>query len=236
MNQDITKLISLKPYRNYWATAFAIIILFSILFLYYIFIRGVINNDLNKIIELYGIVPSILSIALLIALIWSYRIAKQTGREPSVWIFIGIFLGPIGLLILSLKDYKINNLDLAEIVRKTRIEYKNELKESHNLNNGLAQDLELKYSKILFDRTSQIITKEKLKVLKDFIDDGVIDDKIDVKEKERLINLIEKNKLIDSELENWSPEWAENEMICPACGYPVQDGSNICLGCGLRLK
>ncbi len=46
----------------------------------------------------------ILWILIIISIVWSYKIAKQTGREPALWIIIGFMSGPVGLLIISLKD------------------------------------------------------------------------------------------------------------------------------------
>ena len=191
----------------------------------------------NNIDPFYMLVI-VLWVLIIISIIWTYRIAKQTGREPGLWFFLGVFTGPIALLIISLKDYKVDNSELNEVVRKTRKEFKEaSAQERRNgLDTGHENRLEEKYNQILNDRTADTITKNKVGILKGLVDNGIIDKNIDITEKERLIRFMEHNKTKDTEVENWSPDWLDDENICPACGAQLYINSNNCLNCGLKIK
>jgi hypothetical protein len=192
------------------------------------------NND----IDIFQVLIITLWFLVIISVVWSYRIAKQTGREPVIWILVGLVAGPIGLLIISLKDYNIKNAELLNTIKKTRFEYKQELKETNNteVSPEYLMELEQKYHHLLTERSVEIITKEKVVTLKELIDSGVIDKNTDLKEKERILRFVELNKIKDSEIENWNPEWIEDDNICPACGNLLETKLNNCLNCGLRIK
>jgi hypothetical protein len=189
-------------------------------------------------IDIFQILAIALWVLYIISIVWSYKIAKRTGREPGLWIFLGFIIGPIALLIISLKDYNIDNPELERTIKKTRKEFKDELdKEKKNrLDTEIKDKLEEKYKKRLNERAVEIITKDKVGTLQNLVDNGVIDKNTDIKEKERLIKFIEQNKIKDTEVENWSPEWVDDESVCPACGSQLDKSSNNCLNCGLRIK
>ena len=89
---------------------------------------------------------------------------------------------------------------------------------------------------MLFRSAAEIMTKEKMEIVKELVDRGVISKETDLKEKERVIKLIEQNKIQDKELSEWNPNWVKNESLCPACGTPIDSNSDYCLNCGLKLK
>ena len=235
---EINKLISLKPHRNYKALIFSLVVLTLNVFLYILMIKQSVNKpgqllNNSKHFEILFLGFWFLTI---ISIVWSYKIAKQTGREPGIWVIIGLFAGAFGLLIISLKDYKIKNETLLKIIKKTRKEYQNELKKKGNNNPEYKSELEQKYNQILIDRTAEVLTKEKMEIVKELVDRGVISKETDLKEKERVIKRIEQNKIQDKELLEWNPDWVENERLCPACGTTIDSNSDYCLNCGLKLK
>jgi len=236
---EINKLISLKPHRNYKATVYSIAVLALYIFAYALMVKRTFKN--NSIptfddFDIFEILVITLWFLIIISIVWSYRIAKQTGREPATWIVIGFFAGPIGLLILSLKDYKIKNDELLHAIKMTRQEYVKELRSNRNKDSDFVTGLEQKYHQLLTERSAEIITKEKVETLKELVENGVIDPDTDLKEKERIIKFVELNKIKDSEIEKWNPEWIDDTSICPACGAKLDKESNNCLNCGLRIK
>ena len=189
----------------------------------------------SKYFEILFIILWFLTI---VSIVWSYKIAKKTGHEPGTWIIIGLLIGPIGLLIISLKDYKIKNEELLEIIKKTRNEYQTELRKKRSNSKSTEYELKLeqRYNKILIERTVKILTKEKIEIIKELVDRGIINKETDLKEKERIIKLTEQNKFKENELSEWNPDWIDNENLCPACGTPIDSKSDYCLNCGLKLK
>jgi len=148
-SMGISGLISLKPHRNYKATIYALVVFALYVAVYSIMIKYSFKSSsipTYNDIDIFQILVISLWLLIVVSIVWSYKIAKQTGREPAIWVMIGIFTGLIGLLIIEL------------------------------------------------------------------------------------------NKLKDTEIENWNPEWITNENICPACGTRIDKKSNNCLNCGLRIK
>ena len=238
---EINRLISLQPHRNLKAAIYSIVVLTLYVFVYLLMIERLFTSSslpTYNDIDIFDVIIITLWFLIIISIVWTYKIAKQTGREPGLWIFIGFISGPIGLLIISLKDYKIKNTELLNAIKKTRLEYKQELKKTVNtkINPEYLIELEKKYHHLLSERSVEIITKEKVVSLKELIDNGIIDKNTDLKDKERIIGFVERNKIIDSEIENWNPEWIEDDDLCPACGSPLDKRSNTCLNCGLRIK
>lgn len=238
---ETSKLISLKPPRNLKATIYSILVLILYVYTYSLmFKHSLESGSIPKYndFDIFQILITTLWFLIIISIVWSYKIAKQTGRETSTWIIIGLFTGPIGLLIISLKDYKIKNHEILSTIKKTRLEYKQELEKTIKSENRQEynREVEQKYNQLLITRTAEIITKEKVETLKELIDNGVIDKNTDLKEKERIIKFVELNKIEDSEIENWNPDWIENDNLCPACGNLLDMKSNNCLNCGLKIK
>lgn len=238
---ETNRLISLKAHKNYNATIYSSVVLILFIITYVLMIKNFINTDgistFNDI-DIIQILANALWVLIIISIVWSYKIAKQTGREPGLWIFLGFITGPIALLIISLKDYNIENPELETAIKITRKEFKDELNKEkrNNPDTEIKDKLEEKYNQRLNERAVDIITKDKVGTLQNLVDNGVIDKNTDIKEKERLIKFIEQNKFKDTEVENWSLEWVDDESVCPACGTPLDKSSNNCLNCGLRIK
>lgn len=242
MNRE---LISIIPYRNVKATTFSLFVLALYIGLHIIMFRYLFNgNDIltiqnDRFIQAYMIILWFLIIG---SIIWSYKVAKQTGREPVLWILIGFIAGPIGLLILSFKDYSIKDFKVKDIVLKTRIEYKaklikelsviSEKEKKHKRKDEITQE----YQVLLNNWCSKVITAEKIDLLEDLAEKGIIDPNIDIAEKARLLEKIESYKLKGSEKIDWKVEWTENESLCPACGTEIEKALNNCFNCGLKLK
>lgn len=238
---ETDKLISLKPHRNYKATLFSSVVLVLYIITYALMIKSNLRTGpiptFNNI-DPFFVLVIVLWVLIIISIIWAYRIAKKTGREPVLWVFLGIITGPIALLIISLKDYKVDNSELNEVVKKTRNEFKEELAQDrrNGLDTGHENRLEEKYDQLLNDRVADIITKNKVGILQGLVDNGIIDKNTDIKEKERLIRFMEHNKINDTEVEKWSPDWLDDENVCPACGAQLHKNSLNCLNCGLKIK
>lgn len=242
MNRE---LISIIPYRNIKATIFSLFVLVLYFGLHIIIFRNFFdgNNILtiqrDRFIQTYMIFLWFLIIG---SIIWSYKVAKQTGREPVLWILIGFGAGPIGLLILSFKDYSIKDFKVKDLVLKTRIEYKTKLikelsiisekEKKHKRKDDITQE----YQVLLYNRCSKLITAEKIDLIKDLADKGIIDPNIDFDEKARLLEKIESYKSQGSDEIDWKVEWTENESLCPACGTEIEKELNNCINCGLKLK
>lgn len=238
---NLNTFIFLKPHRNYKAAIYSIIIIALFFILNAVMIQEFIERksipafyevDLTQVLFIF------LWFLSLISIVWTYNISKKTGRESGMWIILGLMTGPLALLIISFKDYKIRNFELAYIIKKTRLEYNQALKQAMQVKNNpeSLQDLEQKYTQLLKERAVEIITKEKLGTLKELIDNGVINKDTDLNEKERLIKIVELNKINDTDIEEWNPDWAENDDLCPACGNSLDIYSNTCLNCGLKIK
>lgn len=242
MNKE---LISIIPHRNIKAAIFSLFVLILYFGLHIIMFRNLFNgNDIltiqrDSFIKTFMIILWFLIIG---SIIWSYKVAKQTGREPALWILIGFLAGPIGLLILSFKDYLILDFNIKDIVLKTRIEYKtklvNELNELSDKDKRLKRKDEItkEYQVLLHNRCSKVITAEKLDLIKDLADKGIIDPNIDITEKARLLEKIESYKLEGSDEIDWKVEWTKNASLCPACGTEIESKLNYCFNCGLKLK
>lgn len=230
---ELSNLINLKPYRNLSATFYA---LFILIFLISIIMFEYYFNNLNRstVVSLFNTFYIILWILILLSIIWTYKIAKRTGRNSGLWVFLGLIFGPIPLLFISLMDYKIDNPMILNIIYQIRKDYKNEINNKSGFES--AQAIENKYNVILKEEVAKIFTIEKVSALKELIDIGVIDNNVDIKDKERIIGIIEHNKLNDSETINWTQEWNNNENLCPACGQQIDKESTFCLNCGLRVK
>ena len=92
------------------------------------------------------------------------------------------------------------------------------------------------YQELLYKRCSKIITAEKIELIKDLADKGIIDPNIDIAEKARILEKIESHKLKPSDEIDWKNEWTKDESLCPACGTEIEKTSNYCLNCELKLK
>ncbi len=239
------ELISIVRYRNIKATIYGLFVLVLFIGVNIFMINSISNgNDIRNIqreniTQTYMIV---LWILIIISIVWSYKIAKQTGREPVLWVVIGLMAGSIGLLIISLKDYYIKDIKIQNIIITTRQEFKEKLKREL----GRIKDKELKkkkrfeitqeFQKLLVERCSKEITDEKVKVLKELVDKGIIDKNTDLTEKARIIEKMNSLKMTSSDEINWEKEWIENESVCPACGAELEENSDYCLDCGLKIK
>ncbi len=242
MNRE---LISIKPYRNIKATVFSLFVLILYFGLHIIMFKHLFDgNDIltiqrDSFIQTY---MGILWFLIIGSIIWSYKVANQTGREPALWIVIGFMAGPVGLLILSFKDYSIKDFRIKDIIQKTRIEFKTHLtKELSTIiekeqKKRRGDHITQKYQELLYNRCSKIITAEKIDLIRDLADKGIIDPNIDIAEKARILEKIESHKLKGSDEIDWKTEWTENELLCPACGTEIEKTVNNCLNCGLRLK
>ncbi len=236
-------MISIIPYKNVNATIYSIIVLILIILVYVLTFNSMQSDDFDlSSFDFYNVLFTCIWILFILSIVWSYKIAKQTGRDPSLWIFIGIFIGPLALLILSLKDYYIKNPTLRDEIIRTRLEYKKELNNTEEIktvrqdNKSLKRELLNKYQNILVERSAKILTQDKLDTLKELLDNGIINSKIDLTKKKRLIEIIEYNRLKDVDVVNWNPEWLDDESVCPACGTKLDKNSENCLNCGLKVK
>jgi hypothetical protein len=238
-------LISILPYRNIPAAVYSLVLLAMLIGLY-IFVftsflngAGIIELQKETFIKTSVIV---LWVSIIGAIIWSYKIARRTGREPVLWVFIGWMFGPIGLLILSFKDYYLGDPDLKRIVMETRQEYKSKLKvELRTIyDKALVKQRKIKltneYQGILHKRCAKELTAEKIEVLKELVGRGIIDKDIDIEAKARVIAKAEAYNMDGSDQIDWKKEWIEDESRCPACGTEIDEAANHCLNCGLKIK
>lgn len=239
------ELISIEPYRNRKATFYSLFVLMLSIGLYIFMFKSIQNGNgikamhQDNIIMVYMLVLWILTMA---SVVWSYKLAKHTGRKPALWIIIGLMTGSVGLLILSLKDYYIKDFNIKNLIISTRQEFKEKLKSEL----GTIQDKELKnkkrleiaqaFQKLLMESYSKEFTDEKIKMLKELVDKGIIDKNTDLTEKAGIIEKMDSFKMKNSEDINWKKEWTENESICPACGTELEEKPDYCLNCGLKVK
>ncbi len=239
------ELISIEPYRNLKATVYSLFVLILFVGLYVIMFNSIIiGNDIKTIQRetIFQAYMMIIWILIIGSIVWSYKIAKQTGREPALWIIIGFMAGSIGLLIISLKDYYIKDFKIKNIIITTRQEFKEKLKSEL----GTIQDKELKnkkrleitqeFQKLLTEKCSKEFTYEKVEMLKELVDKGIIDKNTDLTEKARIIEKMDSFKMISSDEINWKKEWTDNESVCPACGTELEEKPEYCLNCGLKIK
>ncbi len=242
MNKD---LISIKPYRNVEATIFSLFVLVLLLGVYIFTFWSFFNSGNIKTLQHEMFTPVfvvILWLLIIASIIWSYKVAKQTGREPALWIIIGLIAGSIGLLILSLKDYNIKNLKIKSIILTTRTEFKEKLNNeldtvtNKDLKNKKRQEITQDFQRLLLERCSKEFTFVKVELLKEMVDKGILNKDTDLEDKARIIEKMESYKMTDSDRINWKHEWVENELICPACGTELDEESNNCLDCGLKVK
>ncbi len=242
MNRE---LISIKPYRNIKATVFSLFVLILyfglhiIMFRYLFEEKDILTIQRDRFIQTY---MGILWFLVIGSIIWSYKVAKQRGREPALWIVLGFMAGPVGLLILCFKDYYIKDFRIKDIIQKTRVEFKTHLTkelstiiEKEEKKRRRAQ-ITQEYQELLYNRCSKIFTAEKIDLIKDLADKGIIDPNIDIAEKARIIEKIESHQLKRSDEIEWKTEWTENESLCPACGTELEKTMNNCINCGLRIK
>lgn len=227
---DDIKLVSLYPYRNYPAMIYAIITFI----LYIAFFAYMINSE-NKFDNAYSTLAGSLSILFIVGVIWIYKIAKITGQQAVPLVIVGTAIPYLVLFILSLKDYNIKDEKLKKVVNNTRSEFIREIEIARNQGySGI--HVKEKYEKIIKERSIEVITKSKLEVVKQLIDDGIIDRSIDLKRKEDLIKEMELNKLSNSDVSDWQESWNDDETLCPACGVNIVPDINNCINCGLKLK
>lgn len=237
--------ISIQPYKNVKATIFSLAVLGLYIVLYvFVFIsfsnhKKVIPFNTDSGIQYYFIIVWLFTIG---SIVWSYKIAKQQDREPAIWILIGISIGSIGLLILSLKDYDIKDPKIKEIILRTRKEFKARLKTELGqfLDKNLIKEKKIiltkEYQNLLEIRCAAALSNEKIELLKEMINLGLVDQNTDLTDKARIIEKMETYKMTGSDEINWKKEWVENDTICAACGTEIDEKSSYCLNCGLKIK
>ena len=101
---ETNKLISLRPHRNYKATIYSSAVLILYIITYVLMIKNFFNTGVIPTfndIDIIQILAIALWMLIIISIVWSYKIAKHTGREPGLWIFLGFIIGPIALLVIS---------------------------------------------------------------------------------------------------------------------------------------
>lgn len=235
------KSISLIPYKNWYARIFALFGIFVFVSSMIFMFQELKDNHSPHYFDQFSNTSFLLiagNIVVYISIYWSYKLAKKTNRDITLWILLSIFIGPIAFLILSFKDHYIENPELAEIVIQTRKEFNSEIQ---NIKKEIDKEMKIsdltsKYEKILKERASKVITKKKIETIKELVDIGILDKDIDLIQKEHIILETEQYKTLDKDLENWDSNWQEDETKCPACGVSLNPQSNNCLNCGLKVK
>jgi len=239
------ELISIEPYRNLKATVYSLFVLILFIGLYIFLFRSITNVNDIRIIQRENIVQAyfiVLWLLIIVAIVWSYKVAKQTGREPALWIIIGLMAGPIGLLILSLKDYYIKDFKIKNIIITTRQEFKEKLKseldiiQDKEFKNRKRHEITKEFQDLLVEKCSREFTYEKVEILKELVDKGIIDKNTDLTEKARILEKMDSFKMTSSDEIKWKKEWTDNESVCPACGTEMEEKSDYCLNCGLKIK
>lgn len=239
------ELISIEPYRNLKATVYSLFVLILFIGLYIFLFRSITNVNDIRIIQRENIVQAyfiVLWLLIIVAIVWSYKVAKQTGREPALWIIIGLMAGPIGLLILSLKDYYIKDFKIKNIIITTRQEFKEKLKSELDIihdkkfKNRKRLEITKEFQDLLVEKCSREFTYEKVEILKELVDKGIIDKNTDLTEKARILEKMDSFKMTSSDEIKWKKEWTDNESVCPACGTEMEEKSDYCLNCGLKIK
>ncbi|MBK8874770.1 MAG: hypothetical protein IPN13_12955 [Bacteroidetes bacterium] len=130
----------LLPYRNYIAFIIGAISFVVFIYTQYTLISNFPKLNMTDSRELV----IICQILMLSCAIWASQIAKLNNHGALLWFFISLFIGPLGLIIMSIRDRKIKDPRINSLVLNFRNEFKSKLKLAPESKESIVNELQSK--------------------------------------------------------------------------------------------
>jgi hypothetical protein len=213
-----------------------------LLFVFFIVVKLVLKIELNlytnpiQILSLASLQLIIYVVAWVIiafAVVRTFQIAKELGRNPLGWSIFAFIATPLALIIVSNIGEKYKDEEVRKIVNKCRKEFKVKLGVKKNLQTSnsekeiLNKKLIEKHNSILRNELVSLRTDCLIEQINLLVEQEIISTPVNIEQQRIVIANDIRNNLVDDN---------QSYPLCPACSAKVSSETIICSECEMTLN